>query len=167
VGVEENKEFMRRYFDEVWRAKDADAVDRYVHADVLLRNMFSEEAGEARGNERVKENVRMLAVAMPGFGIWIHDMVAEGDRVAVRFTADGRHEGDLNGLPATHRWSELHATTVARIEDGKIVEGWQVSDTLGMLHQLRVVPERPPRVLRWLLAARGRFSKRRAPAQAD
>jgi hypothetical protein len=38
---------------------------------------------------------------------------------------------------------------------------------LGMLHQLRVVPERPPRVLRWLLAARGRFSKRRAPAQAD
>lgn len=77
--------------------------------------------------------------AFPDFHATIEDMVAEGDKVVVRVTATGTHQGDFMGIPATgkpFKYQEIH---IARIADGKMAEHWGVEDTLGMLQQLGVV----------------------------
>ena len=66
-------------------------------------------------------------------------MIAERDRVAVRFTAKVLHGGDNLGFKATNKRVDLTGIAIARIKDGKIVEGWNVLDQLGMMTQLGVV----------------------------
>ena len=66
-------------------------------------------------------------------------MVAEGDIVAARWSGTGTHRGDGLGIPATHISVKFSGMTFARIQNGKLVEGWNVFDQLGMLQQLGVV----------------------------
>jgi predicted ester cyclase len=68
-------------------------------------------------------------------------MITEGDKVAVRGTISGTHQGDLMGIPPTGRQVTVTLIDVNRIEDGKLVERWGVSDMLGMMQQLGVIPE--------------------------
>jgi predicted ester cyclase len=59
--------------------------------------------------------------------------------VAARWSGTGTHRGDGLGFPATGRQVEFHGMTIVRVEQGKLVEGWNVFDQLGMLQQLGVV----------------------------
>jgi predicted ester cyclase len=70
----------------------------------------------------------------------ILDMIAEGDKVAVRYTVEGTHEGDLFGVPPTGRRVSIESITVERVSDGKIREHWRVTDTLDMMQQLGAIP---------------------------
>jgi predicted ester cyclase len=74
-----------------------------------------------------------------------YDIVAEGDRVAVRWTMHGRHTGEYLGVSPTGRQVEHHAMVIFRGEDDKIAERWGVFDALGLLRQLGVAPQRPAR----------------------
>lgn len=74
-------------------------------------------------------------------GHWeIHDVIADDDRVVVRWTGTGTHDHEVMGIPPTGKHVEVDAISILRIEDGKIAENWTVWDTLGMLQQLGVVP---------------------------
>ncbi len=78
--------------------------------------------------------------AFPDVTINVDDMVAEGDKVAVRWSGAGTHLGDGQpGLAATGRPVQFQGMNIVRIEDGKLVEGWNLFDQLGMLQQLGVV----------------------------
>jgi len=70
----------------------------------------------------------------------ILDMITEGDKVAVRYTVEGTHEGDLFGVPPTGRRVSIESMTVGRVSDGKIREHWRVRDTLDMMQQLGAIP---------------------------
>jgi predicted ester cyclase len=67
-------------------------------------------------------------------------MIAEGDKVAVRYTIEGTHEGDLFGVPPTGQRVSIESFTVERVSDGKIREHWRVTDTLDMMQQLGTIP---------------------------
>lgn len=73
----------------------------------------------------------------PGYHI-VEDLIAEGDKVAGRITAYGKHEGDLFGIPATGKEIWVTGMAIWRIADGKIVEHWHETDQLGLLQQLGV-----------------------------
>jgi steroid delta-isomerase-like uncharacterized protein len=68
-------------------------------------------------------------------------MIAEGDKVAVCFTAKGTHDGAFNGVPATGKRYELSAMTVWRFVDGKIAEEWVFSNDLDLYRQLGLFKE--------------------------
>jgi steroid delta-isomerase-like uncharacterized protein len=68
-------------------------------------------------------------------------MIAEGDKVAVCFTAKGTHDGVFQGVPATGKHYELSAMTVWRFVDGKIAEEWLFSDDLDLYRQLGLFKE--------------------------
>jgi predicted ester cyclase len=70
----------------------------------------------------------------------IDDIVAEGDRVAWRWTYRARHTGDFQGIPASGKEVALTGITIDRIVDGKFVERWSVTDNLGFLQQLGAIP---------------------------
>ena len=63
-------------------------------------------------------------------------MIAEGDKVAVCFTAKGTHDGPFQGVPATGKRYELSGMTVWRFVDGKIAEEWVFLNDLDLYSQL-------------------------------
>ena len=77
---------------------------------------------------------------MPDLRIVIDDMIAEDDKVAVRYTIEGTHEGDLFAIPPTGRRVCIESFTVERVSDGKIREHWRITDSLDMMQQLGAIP---------------------------
>jgi predicted ester cyclase len=83
----------------------------------------------------------MVYSATPNLSHTIEDMLAEGDRVAVRLTARGTHTGEFMGIPPTGKQVTVTGTVICRIAEGKIQEDWFNSDALGLLQQLGVIPQ--------------------------
>jgi steroid delta-isomerase-like uncharacterized protein len=81
----------------------------------------------------------MLA-AFPDFAVTVEDAVAEGDKVALRVTIRGTHQGALMGTPPTGKPIAISGMSLWRIADGKIVERWESADMLGLMQQLGVIP---------------------------
>jgi predicted ester cyclase len=69
------------------------------------------------------------------------DAFASEDRVAARLTVTGTHDGELMGVPPTHRTVRFDVITILRLDDdGRIAERWNVTDLLGLLQQIGAVP---------------------------
>ena len=86
----------------------------------------------------MKETVKYRAT-FPDVRITIEEMIAEGDKVAIRIVARGTHKGDLMGIAPTGRAVTVNEQHFVCFADGKIVEYWGVEDNLGMMQQLGVV----------------------------
>ena len=138
--VEANKAVARRFFTEVWGG-GSEAVAQELLADAYV--------GHMTGNPTTLDRdgwltfFRDFRVAFPDAQFTIEDIVAEGDRVVLRLTMRGTHQGPFNGIPATGKPVVVVGTSIERIVDGRIVEGWVTNDALGMLQQLGVIPGPP------------------------
>ena len=93
-----------------------------------------------QGLEPYKQFLAMYFTAFPDARLTIEDLIAEGDRVAVRQTLHGTHQGDFMGMPPTGRQVTGTGISIFRIVNGKVVEQWANYDDLGLLQQLGVVP---------------------------
>lgn len=82
--------------------------------------------------ESIKQQMEML----PDRTSIAQDIIAKGDKVISRLILRGTHEGDTEGLPATGKTIEIDGIKIVRVEDGKIVESWEVGDTLSYALQL-------------------------------
>ncbi len=74
--------------------------------------------------------------AFPDLHLVNEDILVDGDKVAVRSTFTGTHQGDLFGIPPTGRHIEAMAIDIHRLEGGRIAETWHVEDWLTVLGQL-------------------------------
>jgi predicted ester cyclase len=83
----------------------------------------------------------MYRAAFADFRLTIEDMIAEGETVMARWSCRGAHKGDLNGIAPTGKQFAVSGITVARVANGKIVEGWVNWDALSLMQQLGAVPE--------------------------
>ena len=79
--------------------------------------------------------------AFPDFRVTTENIIAEGDKVAIRWTVNGTHLGELMGVPPTGRPVKFTGATIYRFADGKIVENWWAYDALGMMQQITAPPE--------------------------
>ncbi len=107
------------------------------------------EHEQAPGLEPTKEGVaqffRMWTAAFPDLRMEPQDVVADGDRVAVRLRITGTHQGDFMGMPASGRGIDVGAIDIMRFgDDGLVHEHWGVSDALTMMQQLGAIPAGPP-----------------------
>jgi predicted ester cyclase len=68
------------------------------------------------------------------------DLIAEGDKVAGRWTARGTHKGDLFGIPPTGKQGTVTGIDIYHFAGGKIEENWSNWDALGLMQQLGVIP---------------------------
>jgi len=78
---------------------------------------------------------------MPDLRVVVEDMIAEGDKVAVRYTLEGTHEGELFGVPPTGQRLSIKSISIEQVSDGKIREHWRITDTLDMMQQLGAIPK--------------------------
>ena len=70
----------------------------------------------------------------------LEEVLAEGNKVAVRLTFSGTHQGEFMGLPATGKRFTIAGMNVFRVEGSKIAENWPQLDMLGLLQQLGAIP---------------------------
>ncbi len=134
---EENKALIQRFVEEAFNKGNVDVAD-----EVYSPNFVSHEptGPVERSPEHVKNFVNMYLSAFPDGRTTIEDLVAEGDRVAYRWTYRGTHQGELMDIPPTGREVTITGITIDRISGAKIEEEWNNFDQLGLLQQLGVVP---------------------------
>jgi predicted ester cyclase len=87
-----------------------------------------------------KQFARGLRSAFPDINVTINDTLAQGDQVVARWSATMTHTGPFLGMAATGRKATVTGMSIQRIVDGKIVEGWDNWDQLGLLVQIGAVP---------------------------
>jgi steroid delta-isomerase-like uncharacterized protein len=135
MSIEGNKEVVRRYYEEVLNKGDLDALDELAALDYEEHDPLP---GQGTGRAGLRDRVAMLEQGFhPQFTI--EDLVAEGDRVVVRWTNSGTHVGEFMGIPPTERTFTIAGIDVHRLQDGKMAEHWHVVDQLAMLLQLGVI----------------------------
>ncbi len=93
-----------------------------------------------QGLDGARALVGMFTTSFPDFTSRIELMAAEADRVAVRASHTGTHQGEFMGIPATGKRITVTATGIFTCKDGKLVENRVVFDAFGLLQQLGVVP---------------------------
>ena len=131
----ENKTLVQRWFSEVWNEGRADAIDEMLADDAVIHGLGANLQGPAE----FKRFHSAYRNAYPDVTIDVDDLVAEGDMVAVRWSAIGTHRGDGLGFPATGRRAQFTGMVFVRVKEGRLVEGWNNFDQLGMLQQLGIV----------------------------
>jgi len=135
MSTETNKAIVRRYFDQILNEKRHDLAEEFLADNIELHG-----SGLAPGLDVVKQWLTMFAAAFPDGHQVIEDVVAEEDRVVARTTFNGTQQGEMQGIPATGKSVSIPSITIFRMDNGKIAEGWLVSDNLGIMQQLGVVP---------------------------
>ena len=123
----------RRWFEEVWNGRSDTAIDELMDAE----SHGHVEGGEVRGPEGFRNMRDMFFSALPDVRIEIEDILADGERVAVRWRATGSHTGEGFGFPATRQPVNVRGTTWLIVRDGRLVEGWDTWNLGGLLESLR------------------------------
>ena len=135
---EQNKKAARRLFEELWNDRKLNLADELIAPD--YRNHDPNTPDFGAGPDAYKKLVGMYTKAFPDLRLTIDDMIAEGDKVVVRWTSYGTHKGELRGIPPTGKETSVTGTTICRFSGGRIAEQWLVWDTLGLMRQLGVIP---------------------------
>ena len=134
MSVKENKVIVRRWYEEGWNAgNEQTLVEQVVDADVSQAS-----TGEILGLEELRRICSTNRTAFPDISFVIHDLVAEGDQVAVRWTFTGRHQGEFMGVAPTGKHVTFRGMAMLRMEGGKVVEVEDKFDGLAILRQLGV-----------------------------
>jgi steroid delta-isomerase-like uncharacterized protein len=137
MAAEENRTTIRRFLEELFNQQDMSAIDRYLAPDYVDHLV---PPGVPPTRDGFRQFISAFFAGLPDIHYTIEDVLADGDKVAVRLTAQGTQRGEFMGIPATGKqatWGEMH---IGRMQDGKIVEHWGQIDNMGMLQQLGVIP---------------------------
>ncbi len=124
MSAESNREFIQRYAAALSRnRKTPELVAQYVE-DVALQ-----------------EHIALFEAAFPGYEFIVDDVIAEGDKVALRATFKGTHKAEFQGIAPTGRGVTLPVQIIYRLANGRITEHWLSVDSLSLLQHLGAVPE--------------------------
>lgn len=140
MAQEANKAIVLRIFEQAFNLGNMAVIDEVIAADAVYHLPDEDICGPAGFHQMVTA----MRTAFPDFHVTTESVVAEGDIVVVRFTDRGTHQGDGIGVPPTGKHVTWSGFDMARIADGKIIEGWGMVDVLGLMQQLGVIPASEP-----------------------
>lgn len=122
--AEQNKTLFKRYVDEVYHKRNVAFIDEFLDPNLVEH----------------REDIYAFLGAFPDLHVTVEDLIAEGDKIVGRVTLTGTHQGELMGIPATGKKVSFSEILIGRISNGKVVELWEVGDTMTMMQQLGVIP---------------------------
>jgi predicted ester cyclase len=138
MSAEENKALVRRYVEEFVDRGNLNLSDEIFVPDFVRYGRGSDQVTSV---EDLKQFFVMLHSGFPGFQSTIEDLFSEGDKVVLRFTFRGTHQGEFMGIAPTGKQVTMAGIDIFRIADGKIVEMWNQEDVLSMMQQIGAIPE--------------------------
>ena len=133
---EANKQLYRDFVETVINQRRPDAAARFMSEGLIEHNPNIAQVGRGK----------FLASVLAGFSDYhgeIQEILAEGDRIAVRTVWTGTQDGPFLGLPPSGRKLRFTTADFFRIENGKLAEHWDVVDSLPRAIALGLVP--PPK----------------------
>jgi len=136
MSAEENKALVRRFVEEFWNEGNAATADELMAADAAIHM----PTGEVVDLDGLKGFAGTWRQSFPDWHSTFEELIAEGDRVAERWTGRGTHRGELQGIPPTDKRVEAPGSVFYRIVDGKIVELWGQLDMMSLMQQLGAIP---------------------------
>jgi len=136
MSTDENKAIVRRFIDEIFVRGNKATVDE------LLDDAFEAHTWPSTGHPRddLKGAIDRAAAGLSEPEFRIDDMIAEGDRVAVRLTTAATQTGPFMGLPASGKRYSIEEIHWFVVRDGKVVEHWHQMDQMGLMRQLGATP---------------------------
>jgi steroid delta-isomerase-like uncharacterized protein len=134
--TEQNMAVVRRFYEEFSKG-NADVILE-VHSPTIL--MHYAGSAEEVPAQSLRDDLAAIKAANPELHAEIKDMFAQGNIVVTELTWTGTHAGDLFGIPATGKTFTHNGIVVRRLEEGKIVESWEMWDDLEFMHSLGLLP---------------------------
>ncbi len=139
MSTEENKATVGRFVEEVFVRGNGDTMEDLV-TDDFHSHAWAKDFGIPDGPEGVRKFIAIMGSAFSNAAVRVKDVLAEGDKVAVRYVYEADHTGELIGIGATGKRIRLPGIFIARVEEGKIAEYWRQEDHLGLMQQLGAIP---------------------------
>lgn len=134
MGVTENKDLVRRFYERVWDQGDVGFVDEVFRDDYIRHDLRPAIADPgASGQARIAADFRR---AFPDLRFRLDLLLGEDDLVAARWTASGTHTGQWGQLAPTGRSATFSGVNIFRFRDGKVSEIWNHRDDLGLMSQV-------------------------------
>lgn len=127
-----NRKLARQVFEDILSEGDIGLIDELVAADYVGHTPIMTMHGPT-GARKFSSVIRN---AFPDFQVTVEDQIAEGDRVATRWTGEGTHKGEFMGVPPTGARVSMNGIAIFRIAEGKAVEGWNNIDLLSVMKQV-------------------------------
>ena len=137
MSLEENKTRARRWVGEVWDKGSLAAVDEFLSADFSFNYA---DPGVTSDREGYKETVTTYHSFSPDMRYTVDEVLAEGDKVTVRWTGRGTHKGDLMGIAPTGNQITITGISIVRIAGGRIAEEHTEMDMFGVMQQIGALP---------------------------
>ncbi len=137
MSTETNKVLARRVFEEVLNQRRLELLDQLAVSDYIEHNPLP---GQRTGVDGINDRYTMLFEAFDST-FAVDDVIAEGDKVVLRWTQAGRHIGPIFGRPATDRTFRTTGIEIWRVENGKLAEHWDAVDIFGQMIQLGLFPQ--------------------------
>jgi steroid delta-isomerase-like uncharacterized protein len=135
---QQNKEIVRRVYEEVQDTGNLAAIDNLFAPDVLVHDPMM---GDVKGIEAYRQLTAFFQNAFPGHKTRLEIFVAEGDLVVIYHIHHATHNGEFMGLPPTGKSAVVPGLEMYRLRDGKIVEFWRHDDDAGLMRQLGLLPQ--------------------------
>ncbi len=135
MAEEENKAIVRRTWEELFNQ------GKLATADELISPSFLNHAapGSPPGPASFRQLVLFYRNAFPDVKFTIEDILADGDKVVMRNSFSGTHQGTFMGIAPTGRRVSQEQIHIVRVANGQVVEHWAVRDDLSLLRQLGVM----------------------------
>ena len=137
MSAQENKAVVERMFEGLLNERRLELIDEVIAPDIVIHTPVP---GVAPTREGFRQFIQVFLDAFPEQTVEVHDVVAEGDRVAVRHTHHVRHGGPFMGMPPTGRQASVDGIEIFRMAGGQIAEMWHQDDFLGLFQQLGMIP---------------------------
>jgi steroid delta-isomerase-like uncharacterized protein len=123
----------QRYTDDIWNQQDLAAGETLFAEDFVDHHPIP---GQLPGWEGYRDTVLLYYAAFPDLEVWNDDVFASGDRLAIRWTATGTHDGELLGIPASGNSVTITGIDILRVVDEQIAERWAEDNALELMGQI-------------------------------
>jgi predicted ester cyclase len=131
---------LRQWFKEVWNEGHEEAIDRLIAPDGVVFGLTGPGGPPLVGPAAFKPLFHMFREALGDLAVEIERTLVDGEYCAAYCRVRGRHVGHAFGDAPTNAPVDFHGMTIVRVRDGKLVEGWNCFDFLGMYQQIGWVP---------------------------
>lgn len=128
---------LREWFENVWNANDASRIADYLAPDGIAYAL-DVSGQDAQGPEAFRIFFDAFMESFSNVRFTIHDVIEQDDRAVARWSAVATHTGDGFGSPASGETVALTGMTMARVQDGMMVEGWNEWDRLKLVTTCRM-----------------------------
>ncbi len=122
MTTEQSKKCIQEYLTNVMQDKSEEMIDKYVD------------------DPHLKGHIIVFETGLPGYQLIPQDIIAENNKVTVRFIAEGEHKGELFGVAPTGRKVKIDGIIIYELANNKIVNHWMQVDSVALMHQIGALP---------------------------